>query len=180
MIKMPDGKLFIGGEWKTGTGEEIVSIFPADGSLNCSFSGASRDDVLEAIKLAKKAQSQSSWLSLKPHERARYLYSIADGIEANIDRISQIQTRDTGKTLRETAALAKSASETFRYFGALLESSDDLLTTQRNKSLTMSVYEPLGLISAITPWNSPIASDAQKVAIGEFQGVIAEINPNGS
>ena len=35
---MPDGKLFIGGEWKTGTGEEIVSIFPADGSLNCSFS----------------------------------------------------------------------------------------------------------------------------------------------
>lgn len=178
MIKMPDGKLFIGGEWKTGTGEEIVSIFPADGSLNCSFSGASRDDVLEAIKLAKKAQSQSSWLSLKPHERARYLYSIADGIEANIDRISQIQTRDTGKTLRETAALAKSASETFRYFGALLESSDDLLTTQRNKSLTMSVYEPLGLISAITPWNSPIASDAQKVAPALAAGNAVLLKPS--
>ena len=92
---MPDGKLFIGGEWETGTGEEIVSIFPADGSINCSLYGASKNDVLRAVKLAKSAQSQPSWRSLKPHERARYLYAIADGIEANIDRISQIQTRDT-------------------------------------------------------------------------------------
>ena len=90
MIKMPDGKLFIGGEWETGTGEEIVSIFPADGSINCSLYGASKDDGLRAIKLAKSAQSQPSWRSLKPHERARYLYAIADGIEANIERISQI------------------------------------------------------------------------------------------
>jgi len=178
MIKMPDGKLFIGGEWETGTGEEIVSIFPADGSINCSLYGASKNDVLRAVKLAKSAQSQPSWRSLKPHERARYLYAIADGIEANIDRISQIQTRDTGKTLRETAILASSASGTFRYFGALLESSDDLLTAQRNDSLTMSVYEPLGLVSAITPWNSPIASDAQKVAPALAAGNAVLLKPS--
>ena len=178
MIKMPDGKLFIGGEWETGTGKEIVSIFPADGSINCSLYGASKNDVLRAVKLAKSAQSQSSWRSLKPHERARYLYAIADGIEANIDRISQIQTRDTGKTLRETAILASSASGTFRYFGALLESSDDLLTAQRNDSLTMSVYEPLGLVSAITPWNSPIASDAQKIAPALAAGNAVLLKPS--
>ena len=51
MIKMPDGKLFIGGEWKTGTGEEMVSIFPADGSINCSLYGASKNDVLRACLL---------------------------------------------------------------------------------------------------------------------------------
>ena len=102
MIKMPDGKLFIGGEWKNGSGQEIVSIFPVDGSINCTFKGASKEDVLEAIELAKNAQSKDSWLSLKPYERAQYLYSIADGIESNIERISQIQTRDTGKTLSET------------------------------------------------------------------------------
>ena len=178
MVKMPDGKLFIGGEWKTGTGEEMVSIFPADGSINCSLYGASKNDVLRAVKLAKSAQSQPSWRSLKPHERARYLYAIADGIEANIDRISQIQTRDTGKTLRETAILASSASGTFRYFGALLESSDDLLTAQRNDSLTMSVYEPLGLVSAITPWNSPIASDAQKIAPALAAGNAVLLKPS--
>ena len=178
MIKMPDGKLFIGGEWKNGSGQEIVSIFPVDGSINCTFKGASQEDVLEAIELAKNAQSKDSWLSLKPYERAQYLYSIADGIESNIERISQIQTRDTGKTLSETSALARSASGTFRYYAALLESSDDSLTSQRSDSLTLSVYEPLGLISAITPWNSPIASDAQKVAPALAAGNAVLLKPS--
>lgn len=178
MIKMPDGKLFIGGEWKNGSGQEIVSIFPVDGSINCTFKGASQEDVLEAIELAKNAQSKDSWLSLKPYERAQYLYSIADGIESNIERISQIQTRDTGKTLSETSALARSASGTFRYYAALLESSDDSLTSQRSDSLTLSVYEPLGLISAITPWNSPIASDAQKLAPALAAGNAVLLKPS--
>jgi len=161
---MPDGRLYLAGDWRVGTGAEITSVFPADGSVNRVLKGASRADGEEAIAKAKAAQADPAWLGLKPHERARYLYAIADGIEANIDRISQIQTRDTGKTLRETAALAASAAGTFRYFGAVVETMDEDLTVQRGTALTMSVHEPLGIVAAITPWNSPIASDAQKVA----------------
>ena len=163
-IDLPDGKLFVGGQWEEGTGAEITSIFPADGSVNCVLKGASRADGERAIARAKAAQADPAWRNLKPHERARYLYRIADGIEENIERIARIQTRDTGKTLTETRALAASAAGTFRYFGAVLETSDEALTTQRGTALTMSVWEPIGLVAAITPWNSPIASDAQKVA----------------
>jgi len=164
MIEMPSGKLFVAGQWEEGTGAEITSTFPADGTVNRVLRGASREDGIRAIERARIAQADPAWRALKPHERARYLYAIAEGIEANIDRISMIQTRDTGKTLRETAALAGSAAATFRYFGAALETMDEDLTSQRVDSLTLSVHEPLGLIAAITPWNSPIASDAQKVA----------------
>nr|WP_246637968.1 aldehyde dehydrogenase [Nitratireductor kimnyeongensis] len=161
---MPQNKLFVGGEWEEGNGAEITSIFPADGSVNRVLRGASIADGERAIERAKTAQADPAWRNLKPHERARFLYAIADGIEANAERISHIQSRDTGKTLRETGALAASAAGTFRYFGAVLESSDEALTVQRGDALTMSVHEPLGLVGAITPWNSPIASDAQKVA----------------
>lgn len=163
-ITLPDGKLFVGGEWETGTGAEITSIFPADGSINRVLRGASRADGERAIARARAAQQDPAWRGLKPHERARFLYAIADGIEANIDRIATIQSRDTGKTVTETRALAGSAAGTFRYFGAVLETSDEDLTVQRGNALTLSVYEPLGLVAAITPWNSPIASDAQKIA----------------
>ena len=163
-VELPDGRLFVGGEWEEGTGAEITSIFPADGSVNRVLRGASREDGLRAIARARKAQADPAWRNLRPHERARYLYAIADGIEANAERIARIQTRDTGKTLRETRALATSAAGTFRYFGAALETGDEELTTRRGDALTLSVYEPLGLVAAITPWNSPIASDAQKVA----------------
>lgn len=162
--ELPDGRLFIGGEWEVGTGAEITSTFPADGSLNRVLRGASRVDGERAIASALKAQADPAWRSLKPHERARYLHRIADGIDANADRIAYIQTRDTGKTLRETGALVASAAATFRYMAAALETLDDTLTVPRGNYLTMSVYEPLGLVAAITPWNSPIASDAQKVA----------------
>nr|WP_244423644.1 aldehyde dehydrogenase [Nitratireductor pacificus] len=161
---MPQNKLFIAGEWEEGTGAEITSIFPADGSVNRVLRGASTADGERAIERAKRAQADPAWRNLKLHERARFLYAIADGIEANAQRIAHIQTRDTGKTLRETGALAASAAGTFRYFGAMLETSDEALTAQRGNALTMSVHEPLGLVGAITPWNSPIASDAQKVA----------------
>ena len=164
MTEFPDGRLFVGGEWETGTGAQITSVFPHDGSHNLTLKGASRADGERAIARALVAQADPAWRGLKAHERARLLHRIADGIDANAARLAWIQTRDTGKTLRETGALVASAAGTFRYVAAALETLDDTLTAPRGDYLTMSVHEPLGLIAAITPWNSPIASDAQKVA----------------
>lgn len=164
MTDMPDGRLFVGGDWEWGAGAEITSTYPADGSVNLVLKGASRADGERAIARAVAAQADPAWRALKAHERARILHRIADGIDANATRIAHIQTRDTGKTLRETGALVASAAGTFRYVAAALETLDDTLTTPRGDYLTMSVHEPIGLVAAITPWNSPIASDAQKVA----------------
>lgn len=157
-------KLYIGGEWRRGRGAEITSNFPADGSLNAHLPGASLEDVDLAMERAQDAAADPAWRRLLPHERAAYLYRIADGIAQSADRISQVQSRDTGKTLTETRALAMSAAGTFRYMAAALETMEDALTPSRGNFLTMSVYEPLGVTAGITPWNSPIASDAQKVA----------------
>jgi betaine-aldehyde dehydrogenase len=164
MTGFPDGRLYVGGEWQVGTGAEITSTFPHDGSHNLTLRGASRADGERAIERAREAQADPAWRGLKAHERARLLSRIADGIDAQAARLAHIQTRDTGKTLRETGALVASAAGTFRYVAAALETLDDALTVPRGDYLTMSVHEPLGLVAAITPWNSPIASDAQKVA----------------
>lgn len=157
-------KLYIGGEWRRGRGADITSNFPADGSHNATLPGASLEDVDLAIERAQDVVNDPAWRKLLPHERATYLYKISDGIARHADRISHVQSRDTGKTLAETRALAMSASGTFRYMAAALETMEDALTPPRGNYLTMSVYEPLGVTAGITPWNSPIASDAQKVA----------------
>lgn len=159
---LPSGEISVGGEWRRGRGAEIVSTFPADRSLNRVVAGASTEDVLDAMDRAHGAQT--AWGAMKAHERAAVLHRISDGVSRNIDRISFIQTRDTGKTLSETRALAASAAGTFRYFASVLETADETATVQRGDSLTLSMHEPIGIVSAITPWNSPIASDAQKVA----------------
>lgn len=174
---LPSGDIYVAGEWRKGRGAALTSVFPADGSLNRELAGASLADGEEAIARAKAAQADPAWRALLPHERARHLHAIAEGIERNIARISHIQTRDTGKTLRETAALAASAAGTFRYFAAVAETLDDDLPARRGGAMALSVHEPLGVVAGITPWNSPIASDAQKVAPALAAGNAVVLKP---
>jgi acyl-CoA reductase-like NAD-dependent aldehyde dehydrogenase len=170
--------LFIGGEWRRGRGAEIASNFPADGSLNATIAGAAAEDVDLAIERAQDAVNKPAWRRLLPHERATFLYRISESIIRHADRISYVQSRDTGKTLSETRALAMSAAGTFRYMAAALETMEDTLTPPRGNYLTMSVYEPLGVTAGITPWNSPIASDAQKVAPALAAGNAVLLKPS--
>src|SRR5690606_31674584 len=143
----PSGDIFVAGEWRRGAGPDIHSIFAADGTLNLTLAGADTADVDEAVERAAAAQRQPEWRNLKPFERARYLHRIADGIDANADRLAYVQMRDTAKTLRETGALVRSAVATFRYYAAVLETHDELLTSPRGDYLSLSVHEPLGVVA---------------------------------
>ncbi|UOH20867.1 aldehyde dehydrogenase [Acinetobacter sp. NyZ410] len=157
--------MYIAGEWRLGKGNTIQSLFPADQSVNAEISTASLDDVNEAIEKADLAWRQAGWRNSMPHERARILYKVAEIIEARVDELAKLQTRDNGKPLAETRGLVMSAAATARYVAAACETLNDELTTQRAADfMTMSVHEPVGVVAAITPWNSPIASEVQKLA----------------
>jgi aldehyde dehydrogenase (NAD+) len=157
-------RAYIAGTWRNGAGPRIESINPFDGSVAARLHQCTVADVDEAVEAARRAQSEGNWARMFPHERARVLYRIGETIEREADAIAALQTLDTGKTLTETRALAMSAAGTFRYFAAALETLEDTLTPPRGSYVTMSVHEPMGVIGAIAPWNSPVASDAQKLA----------------
>lgn len=157
--------IFIGGEWRQGSGEVMHSYFPADGSVNASLHAAGMKDLEDAIARGERAWREPSWRSSLPHQRARILSRVADLIEARADELAERQTRDNGKPLAETRGLVMSAAGTARYYAAACELLEGELPTPRIADvLTLSRYEPLGVVAAITPWNSPIASEMQKIA----------------
>ena len=162
---MDELDIFIGGQWRRGGGNLMHSRFPADGSLNASLYAASLDDLQEAIDCADRAWREPTWRTMLPHQRAKILHKVADLIEAQIDELTRKQSRDNGKPLAEARGLVMSAAGTARYFAAACELLEGELPTPRQADLlTLSRYEPLGVVAAITPWNSPIASEMQKVA----------------
>jgi betaine-aldehyde dehydrogenase len=157
--------IFIGGKWRPGGGEVLQSHCPADGSLNATLNAASLDDLEEAIAVGERAWRAPAWRNALPHQRARILHHVANEIEARVDELAQMQSRDNGKPLAETRGLVLSAAGTARYFAAACELLEGELPTPRiSQVLTFSRYEPLGVVAAITPWNSPIASEMQKIA----------------
>jgi acyl-CoA reductase-like NAD-dependent aldehyde dehydrogenase len=176
-LPLRDLSINVAGEWRRGRGHAYDSLYPADGSVNATLNAASAEDTDEAIERADHAFRTSGWAAAKAHERAAVLFRVAEAIRADRERLAQLQRRDNGKPINETRALVDSAAGTFQFCAAACETMDDELTPQRGAALTMSVHEPMGVIAAITPWNSPIASEAQKIAPALAAGNAVVVKP---
>ncbi|MGW8377984.1 aldehyde dehydrogenase [Streptomyces sp. ODS28] len=164
MLQLPADEVLVAGEWRRGAGAPAETVDPATGRVLTTVHAASAEDADEAAEGAARAAADPAWRGQLPHRRALLLHRVAELIAEHADALSALQTADTGKTRTETRALVLSAAGTFRYTAAALETAEDAVTPSRGAYLTMSVHEPIGVVAAITPWNSPIASDAQKLA----------------
>ncbi|QUN26620.1 aldehyde dehydrogenase [Cupriavidus sp. KK10] len=167
----------IAGEWRLGTGDRYGTRYPATGEVVAELNAASLSDVEEAVQGAHQAFLTSGWAQRKLHERAAVLYRVAELIRAQGEQLAQRQRLDNGKPISETRALVASAAGTFQFFAAACETLEETITPQRGDCLTMSVYEPMGVVAAITPWNSPIASEAQKMAPALAAGNAVVVKP---
>lgn len=164
MPRIPADEALIAGEWRRGAGAPADTVDPATGRVLATVHAVSLDEVAEAARGAAEAAADPRWRDLLPHRRALLLHRVAELIEESTDDLAALQTADTGKALAETRALVGSAAATFRYTAAALETAEEAITPSRGDYVTMSVYEPIGVVGAINPWNSPVASDAQKLA----------------
>ena len=169
--------LFIAGERRLGRGDEGTTHYPATGEAVARLRAASAADVDEAIAAADHAFRTSGWAQKKPHERAAVLHRVAALIRERAEPLAQRQRLDNGKPISETRALVASAAGTFQFFAAACETMEEELTPARGDYFTMSVHEPMGVVAAITPWNSPIASEAQKLAPALAAGNAVVVKP---
>ncbi|EKQ6346059.1 aldehyde dehydrogenase [Pseudomonas aeruginosa] len=173
----PIQPICIAGEWRAGGGDLYESLYPATGEAVARLHAASLEDVEEAMAGAHRAFRESGWAQRKPHERATVLYRIAALIRERSEELAQLQRLDNGKPIRETRNLVASAAATFRFFAAACETLEESITPSRGDFVSMSVYEPMGVVVAITPWNSPIASEAQKLAPALAAGNAVVVKP---
>ncbi|AZG06760.1 aldehyde dehydrogenase [Pigmentiphaga sp. H8] len=167
----------IGGRWRDGSGPEYATEYPHDQRVVSRLHAATETDVDEAVQAAEQARLRPSWAGLRHHERAAFLYRVANGIRERAEELAHLQRLDNGKPIQECRALVASAAGTFQFFGAAAETWEETITPARGDYLTMSLHEPLGVVGAITPWNSPIASEAQKLAPALAAGCAVVLKP---
>ena len=165
------------GRWRDASGPAYATEYPHDSSTVATLHAATAADVDEAVQVAEAARKKANWAGLKRHERAAILHRIAGGIRSRGEELAQLQRLDNGKPINETRALVASAAGTFQFFAAACETWEETLTPARGDYFTMSVNEPLGVVGAITPWNSPIASEAQKLAPALAAGCAVVFKP---
>ncbi|MFN6977250.1 MAG: aldehyde dehydrogenase family protein, partial [Gemmobacter sp.] len=123
--------------------------------------------------------------AMLPAARAALLWRIADGIEAAADALAEVEVMDQGKT-RATARHAEipGAIAQFRYYagwatkitGETIRPSIGYAPAGR----TVTAHtrpEPIGVVAAIVPWNSPLLMAAMKLAPALCAGCTVVLKP---
>jgi betaine-aldehyde dehydrogenase len=156
--------LLIGGEWVRDTPTCLTSINPATGETNFEVCAATEAHVDAAVTTARAAAAAPFWREMLPHRRAQLLSKIADIMLSRGDELARLQMLENGKVSAECKSQVAAAGSVFKYYAAACESLGSEIAPARGNYLSMTVYEPYGVVAAITPWNSPLTMEAQKAA----------------
>ena len=171
--------LFIDGEWTAGEGGQTSSVIaPFDGSEIERVDIAADADVQRAIGAARRAFDAGDWPGTPAPERGAVLNRIADFLERDAEEVAAIETRNTGKALREGRYDVADVVKVFRYYAGLADKdAGRLVATGLRDALSRIVYEPIGVCALIGPWNYPLLQVAWKVAPAIAAGDTFVIKP---
>jgi aldehyde dehydrogenase (NAD+) len=160
------------------TGRRFESIDPAQGSAWATFPDAGGDDVELAIAAARRA-FEGPWSRLTASERGLLLVRLAELVDAHVDAFAELETRENGKLLRETRAQMGALSKWYRYFGGLADKIDGRVPSMDFPTvLSYVVREPVGVVAALVPWNSPLLLSACKLAPALAAGNTVVLKPS--
>lgn len=158
--------MLIGGERvDAASGQWFESFNPFTGKPWALVPRANPDDVNRAVAAARSAFKSSEWRGLTPTARGKVLFNLADKIAARADALAEIETRDNGKLILEMRAQLRYLPEWFRYFAGLADKLEGrVIPIDRPGMFNFTLEEPLGVVAAIVPWNSPLMLAAWKMA----------------
>jgi acyl-CoA reductase-like NAD-dependent aldehyde dehydrogenase len=159
-------RMLIGGEWvEPAGGEWIESINPFTAKAWALVPRGGKEDVERAVAAAKNAFCGSEWRGLTATARGALLRRFADIIAAEAPRLAEIETTDNGKLIAEMRAQMNYLPQWFHYFGGLADKIEGrVIPIDKPGVFNFTREEPLGVVAAITPWNSPLLLAGWKLA----------------
>lgn len=159
-------KMLIGGDWlDASSGAHFESFNPYTGKPWALVPRGAAADVDRAVEAAHAAFTGSSWRGLSATQRGRLLQRLGELVAAHADELAQIETRDNGKLINEMSAQLHYMPQWFHYFGGLADKVEGrVIPIDRPGMFNFTFEEPLGVVAAITPWNSPLMLGAWKLA----------------
>jgi acyl-CoA reductase-like NAD-dependent aldehyde dehydrogenase len=168
----------IGGEWRPGT-TTFDSIDPYTGEPWARVAEASRSDVDDAVTAARRAFDGGEWSRLPGRERGRLLRRLAEEIEHSADDLAMAETRDNGKLLREMGGQIRSLPAWYDYYAGLADKIDGrVVDTGRPDYFGFVTREPVGVVAAVVPWNSPLLLLTWKLAPALAAGCTMVVKPS--
>lgn len=168
---------YIGGEFVDPVGGRwFANPTPVTGRTIAEFPRSDAKDIERALDAAHAAAD--AWGKTSVQERANVLLAIADRIEDNLEMLALTESWDNGKPIRETLnADLPLAVDHFRYFAGCIRAQEGSATEIDSTTVAYHIYEPLGVVGQIIPWNFPLLMAAWKLAPALAAGNTVVLKP---
>jgi succinate-semialdehyde dehydrogenase/glutarate-semialdehyde dehydrogenase len=169
--------MLIDGEWvesKSGTWEQVIN--PANEEPFAQVPSATKEDVDRAVQAAHRAFKEWSETSLD--ERRKLLYKAADIVEKRANEVARALTREQGKPLKQAAEELRNAAHVLRYFAEeIFRVYGEIIPLPQKQYESMVIWQPIGVVAAITPWNYPVQLLSWKVGAALAAGCTLVAKP---
>ncbi|KAF2756795.1 aldehyde dehydrogenase-like protein [Pseudovirgaria hyperparasitica] len=164
-MTLPSCPLWIAGEERiTRLGEQIPVEDPATGDIIASCNGASSEDVNEAVRVAHECFKSGIWSKSSRDHRAQVLERAADLLNQRLPSLILLESRQTGRAIREMKAQVPSLVRWFKYYAALIKTEERSVLPTTGKLHNWIDRKPLGVVAQIAPFNHPLLIAVKKIA----------------
>ncbi len=160
-------RLFINGEFVDAkSGGTFDTFNPATEEKITSVALAGAEDVDAAVRAARSQMERGSeWQKMKPRDRGKILFRLAEMLTARAAEIGRIETIDNGKPIFESQFVdTPAAAECLYYFAGWSGKVTGETIPVAENAFTYTLREPVGVVGAITPWNFPLMLAVWKIA----------------
>ncbi len=173
-------QLYINGEYVDPANNEwFESIDPYRGEPWAKIPRGSKVDADKAVKAANEAMWRGPWSKMTASARGKAMRKLGDLVAANAERLAEIEVRDNGKLMAEMLGQLRYHPEWWWYFAGLVDKLEGgLVPIDKPETFAYTTHEPVGVVAALTAWNSPLLFVAWKCAAALAAGCAVIVKPS--
>jgi acyl-CoA reductase-like NAD-dependent aldehyde dehydrogenase len=163
-----------GGQW-------LDTSDPYTGSTWARIARGNAQDADIAVAAAHKAMYEGPWSKMTATERGKVLRRIGDMLadQDHARRLAEVESRDNGKILAEMNGQLKYLPEHWYYYAGLADKIEGtVIPVDKADMLALTLREPVGVVVALTAWNSPLTFFALKCAPALAAGCAVVLKPS--
>lgn len=149
-------KILIAGEWRNAENNETIDVFnPSTGDILCKVARGSAKDIDDAVYAAQKALD-GEWGKMTALERGRILTNIGEKIKEYEDELTELESHDVGKPVKQARADAIAMARYFEFYGGSADKVMGHTIPYMDGYTVYTLREPHGVTGHIVPWNYPM------------------------
>ena len=159
-------------------GKTFQSQNPYTGEPWAEIPDGGPEDIDAAVSAARAALD-GEWGATTGFARAALMRRLGDLITENAERLARLEVNDSGKLLREMLGQLNGLGSWYHYYAGLAATLEGRQIPAPNPNyLVYTRREPVGVVAAITPWNSPLLLMTWKLAPALAAGCTVVIKPS--